>query len=62
MKRNKGLDRPRSEKPYDKTSCVSVGIEDGKYGDSSRMFFPERRKDSELWGTQKKSLSAADRK
>lgn len=54
-KRNKGLDRPRSEGEILTRTCVSVGVIDSKYGDDrvrKSMQFAER-KPSELWGVKR---------
>lgn len=47
--RAKGLDRPRSEKVIERTSCVSVGCPAGQ-GDQARGMFFQQKRPEELWG------------
>ncbi len=60
MKRNKNLDRPRSEGEIIERTCVSTGVVDSKYGDDhvrKSMQFGER-KPSELWGVSQRDRNA----
>jgi hypothetical protein len=52
---SKGLDRPRMESNYIKTSCVSVGMPGGGGGADAKMQFSSKQPDSELWGKQKRT-------
>jgi hypothetical protein len=51
---SKGLDRPRMESNYIKTSCVSVGMPGGGGGSEAKMQFASKTVE-ELWGKQKRT-------
>ena len=47
--KNLGLSRPRSEREYTKSSCISLGVDTtAKSGGESMMF--QKRDANELWG------------
>jgi hypothetical protein len=50
-RKNKNLDRPRIERPYDKSTCVSTGVEGG-WAEATRMMFQQKRPE-DLWGRKR---------
>ena len=54
--KNQNLDRPRNERPYDKSSCISLGVNiegSSHHRDNERMMFGEKRPE-ELWGRKRR--------